>query len=380
VINEITRLRAAKQLFLAAFIGVFSLLFLHKPSAAKELTSAQRKDFEARLEKLRPLLNEYKQGKRDDVDGNAIMHQMLQYYGILGSSTTAECQQLLAEWRALQQKHPEYRADPPLEISEHRVAREVSRKHHEDITAKAANFVPKDSVASVFWSGRNIAAVFQHRIEFYELPEGVDCVAPFRSPENVKPISLHRREGTRLDNLHFRGPSGEFSTKPKKTITFGRRVQIAKHMDHAAKNISAFAVLAYGSGYVASEAEEQEVLQELDKRKQQFAWNGSGADYQEFYGVLSVDGRILARIPFKASAPESVMEALYSGPDGESVFGIGKYVEIEDSSAEGPSSVFGGVSEIVVWSPLRGIAHLTVAQAMQQYPVMKEWPNGLWAK
>jgi hypothetical protein len=340
----------------------------------KPLTPAERKDLEQRVEKMQPLLDEFHQGKRDDSDGHAIVRKMLQYYSILGSTNTATFQGLLKEWQSLRQKHPEFVTSPPLELHEHTERRANYKKHADEIAARAQHFAPKDARATLFWSGKRLAAVFQRRIEFYEIPDGVNFVAVHGSTDNIEPVHLHRREGAQVDSLSFRRGQTPVNLTPRKVITFGRMLTGSGWTSYGA-----FAVTASTNGYIANDGDEQEILKRLDDDKRPFTWNNPTADYQEFYGVISVDGKVLTEIPFKSTS-SAIMQALYSAPDGTVLFGIGSYVELKGEDPEDYGAVFGNVSKVVSWTKEKGIQYLSVSEALDRYPEMKRWQSHLWAK
>lgn len=355
-------------------LSVLAFISMSSQALRKELSPTQRKDFELRLEKMQPLLNEFHQGKRDDSDGHAIIRKMLQYYSILGSTNTTTFQGLLKEWQSLRQKHPEFVTSPPLELHEHAERRAGYRQHEDHIAVRAEHFVPRDARATLFWSDKHLAAVFQRRIEFYEIPDGVDFVAVHGSTANIEPVHLHRREGTQVDGLSFRRGQTSINVTPTKVITFGRMLVASGWTSYGA-----FAVTASTNGYIANDGDEQEILKRLDDNKRSFTWNIPTADYQEFYGVISVDGKVLTEIPFRSN-PNSIMQALYSAPDGTVLFGIGSYVEPKGEDPEDYGTVFGNVSKVVSWTKEKGIQHLSVSEALNRYPEMKRWQSYLWAK
>ena len=89
---------------------------IQQQAKPRRLNSQERKVVEARLAKLRSKLDEYHQGIRNDAEGYATLREMLQYHAMLDSVNSAECQQLLKEWRDLRQKHPEFKVNPPIRM------------------------------------------------------------------------------------------------------------------------------------------------------------------------------------------------------------------------------------------------------------------------
>src|SRR5579859_888453 len=129
---------------------------------------------EKELARWKAMLDEYRQGKRDDNDGAAIFFNVMHYYNVLRSSTTTEAIQAKKEWQALLVKHPDFRLNPPLHIHEEIEARKAEQELVRTLDAKAESFTPKDSrVFNVLGYEGHMVLVYQYHIDFFHLPSSM---------------------------------------------------------------------------------------------------------------------------------------------------------------------------------------------------------------
>ena len=353
-------------------------------SAPKELLGkvwvkdpTRRKYLKNQIKEFSQKIEEYRQGKRDDWDGYVLMFMTLQDYGLLGLNQSPECLKLLTEWRALVKKHPDYQKRTSHEFSDQRKAREAWQKRQDEIKEKAKQpFVPKDERARRFCSGNRMAAIYQFRIEFYKLPSGVECHENSKGPWKMSDFYqfglVHHGENIDL--------------KPYKIITFGQNLSSsefgqfpAANCDGTKKNCMLIAISAHGHGYGGSDEKEQEIINEMDKEGHPYKWHNPNADYQEFYGVITTDGKVLGSVPFHAHWPDMVIQPISIWPDGTALFALGKFVSDTGDDAEG-GTVFADVKEVIVWSKKKGVQRMSADEAEKKFPELRSWRNWQWMR
>lgn len=128
------------------------------PSAtAKEsrlMSSAVKKGFEKRKAELETMLADYHAGKYTDVQGHAILVQILFACGQLKEKQSSDCRGALKEYKALNRAHPEFQNPPEfrkkypnltasdllnIELPSQKAAREAADKKEQDIKEMAKN-------------------------------------------------------------------------------------------------------------------------------------------------------------------------------------------------------------------------------------------------
>lgn len=264
-----------------------------------------RRLLERHLSELKPLLEEYRQGKRDASDGHAVIRKMLHYHGILGSTATVEAQQLIKEWRELRKQHPEFHAAPPIEIREQREARKIAEEKRREAKQKAKSWTPSDAWARKYYQHENhVVLAYQYRLEFFTL-KPAQQVKKTADPEAGRLLKFY--EGDRPINL-----------TPHRVMTFADVIVIEPtwpSRDQSAILICTDPILGYAP--TTSEQVRFAIAGRPKHRR-------PNAEFQSFCGAVGINGKIVGKIPIKQDPPENYVAPLGLLPDGtEALLGIG---------------------------------------------------------
>ena len=282
--------------------------------AFNKLTLAQRRGFENQISQLKGKLAEYHQGKLGDQDGHAILWNILYRYAILGSTTTPEFQMLKKEYDLLRKKHPEFKKNPPIELKEQKTAREAADKKEQDIKEMAKNFVPKDTaIAGIYGREHYLLLVYQYHIEFYALPLSISVKsAPpphvhfltlYEGNKNIPPSGFLRNSDVKhvLSQLNI--------NKSVKVMSFKHPLQHVSPFPFKPKKFFWACENLLGK-YRGSTSQEDNILR-TKYRNGEMAWSNESAEYHDFCGAVSWDGKIIYRLPFRQHDPDT---AVFIGP------------------------------------------------------------------
>lgn len=366
----------AGQLTPAAVVSAAPAEAMRRPVKGRPLSAEERQHRQTRVKEVKEFLKEARAGKRDDAEKYVLLRHLLMNYAILEvEDTDLEVREAKREWDELLRKHPEFKSNPPpLEIKEQRALREQTESRERDLERKAESFVPKDTRAKVFWSGNRLAAIYQFRIEFFDLPENVEPHIEYGD----KWQTLRGKGKWQGATFEIRFMEGEKSValKPTKTITFGEKISAAGGCQYTSVSCEHLAVYTEGvyPGYSPSDQEEWAVIRKLRGMERTYKWNDPRADFQEFYGVLTIAGKILVKIPFQAAPPDKIAKVLHVYPDGTAVFGVGSAIP---SDADPDHLRFGAVKEIVSWSKMDGVKKESASKAKERFPELK---SSAWLK
>jgi hypothetical protein len=109
------------------------------------------------------------------------------------------------------------------------------------------------------------------------------------------------------------------------------------------------------------------------KGKDPKRWVQPNADYKEFYGVISIDGKILARIPFHQHIPDKALKPVFADPDGKfAVFLVGHMAGPDDEDPNWGFS-YEGISGVILWTPKRGLRTVSLGEAKKEFPILEKW-------
>lgn len=294
--------------------------------AAEQLAEATKQGHEKRLraelEELHGYLLQSHQGKRGDDERYVILHRMLQDYGLLKSTGTAEAQGAIQEWHELLEAHPEYREHPPrLEIREQREVREKQKKDAAESQAKAGSWMPQDSrPVATYGLGRKAVLQYQYHVDFFKLSDSEKIMASSDFSRVTQAVNIGSLRPFKV--MKFRHPL-DFYWLP------------GDPFDHPILLCENFV-----SRYTARTPEEMAVIGRGMK------WENRDAEHDGFCGVVSLDGDILFEFPVTQRYPDAVFHVLQFSKDGKSAaIGVGK--EIEDGSDEGTR--IGSYREVLIW-------------------------------
>lgn len=301
------------------------LLGSARPGLAANPADAEKQGNEQRLkaevQELKGYLKEAHDGKRTETERYVILHKMLQDYGLLKSTGTAEAQDAIREWRELMKAHPEFKTNRPrLEIREQRETRERQEKVAADVEGKAASWTPKDDVGPVYGLGSHAAIKFRYRVEFFDLPPD------FRisSRGNYQRVAQAAAAGL---------------IKPHKMLTFKYVVDTGylppEPFDHPI-----FLCANLAARYTAHNDEEMAAIGEGRK------WKNESGELEDFCGAVSLDGSIIYKLPFSQRYPDQLLHILQLAKDGrKAAIGIGKSATEETDGRE----VVGSFQKVLIW-------------------------------
>jgi len=99
-----------------------------------------------------------------------------------------------------------------------------------------------------------------------------------------------------------------------------------------------------------------------------YHWPEGRADYKRFYGIFSIDGKVILKLPFKASFPGRVLAPVYCDPKGQSAaFAVGKAVVRQGEGPRG-SYEYRSLGTVIYWSRTSGTTKMSVDEAIRKYP------------
>jgi len=323
-----------------------------------KLREDMRKDTERNIEEHEGKLKEFRQAKRDYRDAYIILRILTADH--IRLRQRGKALEYVREMETLKKKHPDLVSDPPRELSEQRKTREEFERKKEEIKKKP--FIPKDSRAVIYQYGNKIAAFFQYRIEFYELPEDVgvyfeeeykelrkpgDPFSPdtgilrFCPNNSVKVISSRRKFDS--PEIKVYKCKSERKIKPKNVISFRHRLDHPRFEDIYQRK----EVLVCSNpllGYSGSDQEEKHAIATRLGRYGAYPWVNQNADFEDFYGVVSIDGNVFFQLPLKSEPPNILVRCFFLSPDGrKAVFGVGEKI-VEDEN-----EWIGNIREIIIW-------------------------------
>lgn len=335
-----------------------------------------REYFRRTIRQYTPMFREYQEGKRDHADARFILWHLTKAYWMLSATGTGEGKEVEEAWEKLLEEHPEYRGEGPGELSESRDMRAKNEARQKRIAALAENFVPSDCHARYYWSERHVAAVYQRRVEFFQMPEGVRCYTLGGHSDPDRPIEKLAC-GFASSPLVFKRDGVAFHLAPHKTIRFSKRIRASRISvpeaiwDGPCRVFGLCTDEANPYMYTYCNDYEIEVMTYIARKrgKDMFEWRGPKGDYDDFYGVFSVSGEILAEIPFRARLPDRALETLYADPGGKfAIFAVGKRIRSKHfPDLHNISETY----EVIVWTPPKGIERMSVQEVLERHPFLK---------
>lgn len=244
----------------------------------------REKNLKADVARWKPLLEEYRAGKRDDSDGYAILWHILHDYGLLHYPETPESAKLVKEYQALLKKHPDYINRRFMRTHEQRAARETAIAKAREIERERKSWVPQDAyVMEVQQQGARAMVGYQYRLEFYQVPDGTRLETTggklaLRSKARVVPLS--RAELVKSENFvhpfNIAYVSGGSASAPIRDFWICS--------DPA-------------GGYTAHTEKEQRILGYHSQGGYIPYWKNPNGKVESFCGVLDINGKIVYKFP-----------------------------------------------------------------------------------
>ncbi len=328
------------------------------------LTPTQRKMFERKAKELYGAIKAAGWSQRSDHDQYVILSRFLAYSGILSSTPTAHVDEAEGLWKNLLDKNPRWKTRPPRDMNVKEYHEAVKKQENEATTIKekAKTWKPWGSVntsSTPFYYGTYRASLHPYDFESYK-----------EYPNN--------------------------KLKPFKVIKFGYPIESPWWKVHewqqtfepdSVGKVKIFALGTSIEGYQPESMEEQAVMGILKQEGEDPShWVQPNADYKEFYGIISIDGKILARIPFHSHIPDKVLEPYYAAPDGNfAEFLVGDmeeptcppgihFEDCESGLGEGPALEF-YAKKAILWTPKNGLRTVSLDEARNEAKkhVPKTW-------
>jgi hypothetical protein len=302
-----------------------------------------RKDTERSIEEYGKKLKEYRKNKRDYRDAYLILMTLMADYNRLRQRTKVK--EYLKELETLKTKHSDLVSNPPQELSGQRKIREEFERKKEELRKKP--FAPKDDRAIIYWYENKIAAVYQYRIEFYELPKNVELY--FKEcgelPKTQKGPTAGKfrfaRKGTvkvisaTYTKEKIYGTKSPYKLNPKKTIKLRNIIQWWPDWQEEGGKRDYLLICTHPMmGYAGTDNEEQEEIAiRLENTHSHYPWKNPEFDFENFCGIISIDGNIIFQLPIKQETSNSVAEPFGLSENGKkAILGIGKVSECEETA------------------------------------------------
>ncbi len=276
-----------------------------------------KKGFEKRKAELETMLADFHAGKYSDIQGHAILVQILFACGQLKEKSSSDCQSALKEYQNLNKSHPEFQNPPEfhkkypsstasdllnIELPSQKAAREAEEKKKQEVQEKAKTWTPEDNEQLGYYKHENkLAVVYQYRIEFFNL-----------KPSEIEPSG--------------RVSISKISEKPHKIITFQEVIRAAPVIWFEATGPSIAVCTEPKQGYLARTEAEQAII-----GRDPVSWHNPRGKFHDFCGVINVDGTIAAQMPRPWNLP--IYKPLGISSDGkEALFGVGHWGMIKEDS------------------------------------------------
>ncbi|HVC09753.1 MAG TPA: hypothetical protein VNH15_07440 [Elusimicrobiota bacterium] len=263
--------------------------------------------FEHDLQTMKPKLAAIRQGKLSPHDSFVVYRRMMMDYSGLGLMKSTEAVAISNEWKEFMGQHPQLLAHPPtdIELPEERAAREAyeaaRKKKIAEVNAEAKHFVPKDSESlDTLGYGRHMVLVYQYHLEFYDLPAGMEIKR--KRPSRISPIQLYVN-----GQVVYRSNIAALELKPFKVMTFQHRIQTSRDGSGPLEFHNFIWVCDdLVGGYSFSTDEEYLILSRYPHGI--MPWLNKSAEYKEFCGAISPEGKIIYQLPIKQHVPDTAFK------------------------------------------------------------------------
>lgn len=313
---------------LLTFIGIASCPTFAQDSRDK----SERMQIDRRLSDLKVQLDECRKGKRSEAEKYVILKRVLRTYGMLRQSDSADAKAVKKEWDELLKNHPEYVANPPTELKEETELRKKQDAEAKGIKEKAGKFVPNDArVAGLYGADNKIMAQYQYRVDFFKLPKGTVV-------------------GGKKNNIKILRGNSEVSVsdmKPHKTLSFKSRIGVSPILPRTFSH-PLWLCSDLLQGYSPNTDEEYKILEVKGHGSAGMPWINSSGEYEDFCGVVSLDGEIIYRLPIAQHFPDKLLRVLEVSNEGKkAVIIMGEKMSYTQEDSD--SYMVGNPKQVYVW-------------------------------
>lgn len=278
---------------------------------------------------------EYETGKRDDRDGYIILNQLK--FDLSGRPELArpgEREEIAQKMAEILKKHPEFPKMNDWRLSDTIACENAVADSKQIAIKKALEWAPADDVAvQIFGNGTRAAVVYQFKIAFFDLPDGVEVRAKgwdgklFRGETEINPATL----------------------TPKKVLTFQRLVNVPRTGPTTAYHNLLVCTSYRPSTYTPLSPEEQAAMRPLRKR----FWINKSGQLTNFCGVISLTGEILAKFDTHGIRKGWVVNPVGIRPEGDVAAIVG------GADSRNPEEEIPGPQELWIWRSPKTMMHKT---------------------
>lgn len=298
-------------------------------------TQAVRTMMQSRINEYEVKLRAYKAGKRSHKDAYLLLQGLQGYYVVVRQKDKAR--EANRELEKIKKEHPDLVTNPPTEFEEARRNREDKERRTKELTSKP--FIPKDNdPLDVIESSDNVVMVYQYRIEFFKLTNGAkfktEVYQAIPGVSDPKAIRKFLRDGK------------DYTPIPHRVITFSWPFA-RRPLYPGPTRIMAVCTNPLAA-YNPRDEEEEAIVSALShgSSPRHYYWKNPKAEFENFCGVISLDGQIVFQLPYEPIPPSFLMrpfEILEN--EGEALWGVGEAIP----SDEGGPPWIGNIRELVLW-------------------------------
>lgn len=312
-----------------------------------------------RLRALRPLLDEFRQGKRDDRDGFIIAQQMLGQFEVLRTPLDSEAVEAETLRSALLKKHPDFSRMQDLRLSNEIAAERRRDEDEKGAISSARKWVPPDVVPVQYvGSGRNLAVVYQYRVEFYRFPDGATFeVLPERK------LRAKRRSGAAEQEFKLS------ELKPANILRFRKRLQT--RVMEAESTAGHFLMLCTwadwrATSYAPMSPEEAEMTRLGGGNN----WSNPLGEHADFCGVVSTDGLLKTRFDFRQTPPTDLLVPVGILRSGRAAVAVGE--RVVNRTSDGEFQDIGNFRELLIWESPNRSRRVRLAPPERTLPALRQ--------
>ena len=320
----------------------------------EQIRLAIRKASQGKLAELQSMLKDYHAGKYTARQGHAILFRLLLTYSVLGSTQSLDCQAARAEYKQLRKEHPEFVKHPMqdlfnIELPSQKAARGAEEGHEQQLKEEAKNFMPTDSnVSAIYGYGNHAVFLYQFKLAFFNLPPEFEVKS--RNPNSSLPILTLYRNNQIIYNSEI--SPAKLGFKPFKVLSFYYDLQPAGEIGPEKFKYFIWACedVLHDGQYAGSNDNEREIL---EKRYNNGAmpWVDKSADYKNFCGAISLDGKIIYQLPIKQHSPDTLFNVSpIMNSSGTSIY-INVGQRIYETDEDGNSlPMIGKIRELLIYT------------------------------
>ncbi len=258
------------------------------------------------VKKMTKVWKEYKKGKRSWRDGFVAAEQL--NFATHKEEAKKWREEVKKFWKKYKEK---LKKNKPHKLSEEIIAEQTKKAEAIKQKKELENWVPPDIHSLGYHqNGNDVIVTYQYHLEFYHLKKG----------QSIRKI-IAPRTGDRSYKFYMK--ERPIQIQPYKKITFRDVIRVEPSPESA--NYKAILICTDPiMGYGGMTNEEEAIIMKIRPNHLRYMWRNKNADFEEFCGVIGVDGRIISKLPVKQLPPNYWIRPLSILPDGkEALLGVG---------------------------------------------------------